>query len=86
VSDAELLRRAIDASGIVDPRTGLPSVRGFARHVLALDEGSARDVLAGTRRLTPDLRRVVCAEIIDDPPLALRLAARLDALRATTAA
>jgi hypothetical protein len=72
LTDAELLRAAIVASGITDPRTGEPSTRGFALRVLGMNDGSARDVLADGRRLVP-LQRIVCAAIVARPRLAREL-------------
>jgi len=76
-TDAQLLRAAIDASG--------HSARGFALNVLDVNERTVRRWLTGERDLDTTVR-VVCAAIVDDPPLADRLAAALDTLWATTAA
>lgn len=72
MTDCELLRAAIDASGVTDPRTGKPSTRGFALRVLLMDDGTARDIKAGSRRLSP-LQRRVCAAIVRRPRLAREL-------------
>jgi hypothetical protein len=71
--DTQLLRAAIDASGY--------SARRFATAVLDVNERTARRWLSGERTLDSTVR-VVCAAIVDDPPLACRLAAALDTLRA----
>lgn len=73
-SDAQLLRAAIDASG-------LPDVR-FAEDVLGVNDRTLRTWLGGRPLDRSATVRVVCAAIVDDPPLAARLAGVLDELRA----
>lgn len=76
MTDAELLAAAIDAAagaGITDPRTGERTVRGFARRVLDLDDGTARGVLAGSKRLGRTARKV-CRAVVRRPRLAAELA------------
>jgi hypothetical protein len=68
MTDAQLLRAAIDASGVVDPRTGLPSTRGVALRILDLDDGTARDVLAGNKQLGRQ-SRVLCVLVAMRPDL-----------------
>lgn len=68
MTDAELLRAAIDASGVRDTRTGEPSTRGFALRVLHLDESNARQVLEGTKTLGRG-HRVLCVLVIQRPDL-----------------
>lgn len=69
MTDSDLLRAAIDASGVTDPRTGLPSTRGFAVRVLDLDDGTARDILAGAKQLNRQ-GRVICMALSLRPDLA----------------
>lgn len=70
VTDADLLRAAIAASGL--------SNAAFARRVLAVDPSSVRAVLRGARRLDA-LGRRVCAAVIAAPVVAELLAAVPDA-------
>lgn len=63
-TDPVLLRAAIAASGL--------SARGFAIAVLGVNERTVRRWLSGERELQ-GTARVVCAAIVDDPALTLRL-------------
>lgn len=74
--DPELLRAAIETAGL--------SARRFAVDVLDVDERTVRRWIAGDRELQATVR-VLCAAIVDDPPLAARLAATLSELRSRAA-
>ena len=76
MSDSDLLRAAIDAAGL--------SARRFSVEVLDVDERTVRRWIAGDRELHATVR-VLCAAIVDDPPLAARLAATLSELRSRAA-
>ncbi len=68
MTDSELLRAAINASGIV-ARDGSPNVEGFARRVLGAHDGAnARKVLGGTGALGLS-SRVLCRLIVMRPSL-----------------
>ena len=77
--DADLVAAAIDAAatvGIVDPRTGARTARGFARRVLSAGDASVERVVrrweAGDAPLPP-IARAVCLAIVRRPRLALEL-------------
>ncbi len=71
MTDAQLLRAAIDASGLVATRSksvGQPSTRAFARSVLDMNESNARQVLLGTKALGRSAR-VLCMLVVLYPKL-----------------
>lgn len=76
MSDADLLSAAMSASGITDPRSGEPSLRGFSRRLLRTDDAKLRKVLAGTASLGHP-SAVVCMLVVMRPDLteAIELAA-----------
>lgn len=68
MTDAELLRTAIDASGIVTKRTQQPSTRAFAIQVLEMNDANARKVLEGKKHMSR-AARVLCMLVVMDPSL-----------------
>lgn len=66
MSDADLLAKAVEASGF--------SARRFAVEVLAVDERTVRRWLAGERGM-PGTVRVVCRAIVAEPAVAAILSA-----------